>query len=83
MFPHTLRLITQTAMDKLQACPFTTAVLLCRAYYLQYLQHQQQQTFMRRAGDTFLPKTRTHKVRSSTECTGSYLSQILQMRQNT
>ncbi len=42
-FPHTLRLNIQTT-DKLQARPSMTTVHLCRAYYLQDLQHLIQPT---------------------------------------
>ncbi len=58
-----------------------TAILLHRAYYLQDLQHLLKQIFYEKGRLHFSAKTHTHHVHSSTDCTGNFVPQILQMRE--
>ena len=72
--------------DQLQARPSMTTVHLRRTYDQKRLTASAVASnliiIMRRAGEAFLKSPGTGNVRSSTRCTGIYVSEILQKREN-
>jgi hypothetical protein len=69
--------------NQLQACPPTNAVLLCRVVPHTRFAPPSTENNCEKGRWHISVNIRTRHVRSSTECTGNYVSQILQMRENT